>query len=152
MNLILNELQKTGGRSVQERNARMGELPWFVHLVVVPGRKVFHFKYIPAIGETILCNHILRQCRVRINQVHRLRGIHFLRKLLAQRIDARLDYGLEPPHRRLGEEAAEGSAPSAVERMTHSSKSHSCATKHTRGPGPLLYILGDGGIELIDEI
>lgn len=36
--------------------------------------------------------------------------------------------------------------------MAHSRERHICGAKHSRGPRPFLYILGDGRIELINEV
>ena len=36
--------------------------------------------------------------------------------------------------------------------VANSPKGHVGAAKHTRGPGPFLYILGDGRIELIYKV
>ncbi len=87
-----------------------------------------------------------------MDQVHRLPSIYLLGKLFAQGIDAGLNYGLEPPDRRFGEKATEGTASSAMERMAHSPKSHIRTAKHTRGPRPFLYVLGNVRIELVYEI
>lgn len=69
-----------------------------------------------------------------MNKVHRLSSIHLLGKLLAQDIDAGLDYGLEPPDRCFGEEIAEGAPSSTMEGMAHSTKGHISAAEHACRP------------------
>ena len=130
----------------------MGGLGWFLYVIVVPWRKILHLEYISTVRETVLCDHVLSQCRICMNHIDRLLSIYLLAKFLAQAIDARLDLGLESPNRRFGEEITEGGASSAVKLMANSPKGHISAAKHARRPRPFLYILRDCRIELVYEV
>ena len=130
----------------------MGRFGWLLHVFVIPGGKVFHLEYIPGIRKTIFRDHILSQRRVRMDHIDRHISIHPLRELFAQNIDEGLDHGLEPPNGCFGEEVTESGASSAMKLVANSPKGHVGAAKHTRGPGPFLYIFGDRRIELVYKV
>ena len=130
----------------------MGRFGWFLHVFVIFGGKIFHLEHIPAVRKTIFRDHILSQCRVCMDHIHRRLSVHPLRKLFAQYIDEGLNHWLEPPNRRFGEETTESGAAPAMNIVANSPKGHVGAAKHTRGPGRFLHILGDGRIELVYKV